>query len=661
MSIKKTRGVQSLMTENRVFSPPPEFVEKAGIKSREQRDEMYRRSVEQPNEFWAEVAEKHIEWFKKWEAVEEYDFKDNIFINYFRGAKLNASYNCLDRHLKTWRRNKAALIWQGEPADESRIYTYDQLHREVSKAANMLKSLGVKKGDRVTIYLPMIPELAICMLACARIGAIHSVVFGGFSAESLRDRILDARAEILITTNYGLRAGRLLNSKENADKAMAGAPHVKNCIVVRRVEKDCNMAPNRDYWWHELTNMASPVCEPEQMDAEDPLFFLYTSGSTGKPKGVIHTTGGYMVYTTFTFKNIFDYRDEDVFWCTADIGWITGHSYIVFGPLSAGATSLMFEGVPNYPKPDRFWEVVEKFRVNIFYTAPTALRAMMRDGDKWPLGRDLSSLRLLGTVGEPINPEAWMWYHKVIGKERRPIVDTWWQTETGGILITPLPGAIPTKPGSATVPFFGINPKIIRQDGSEAGVNEGGYLVMTKPWPGIMRGVYGDPERFKTTYFIQYPGYYFTGDGARKDEDGYFWLMGRVDDVINVSGHRLGTAEIESALVAHPKVAEAAVVGFPHDIKGEGIYAYITVKEGVEVSDDLKKELVIHVRKEIGPIASPDVIHFSNVLPKTRSGKIMRRVLRKIAAGETEQLGDTSTLADPTVVENLLAVARQSI
>ncbi|MCL6639088.1 MAG: acetate--CoA ligase [Firmicutes bacterium] len=660
MSTEKSGSVQSLMTENRVFSPPPEFSEKARIKSREQRDEMYRRSVEQPNEFWAEVAEENIEWFKKWEAVEEYDFKDNIFINYFRGAKLNASYNCLDRHLKTWRRNKAALIWQGEPADESRIYTFDQLHREVSKAANMLKSLGVKKGDRVTIYLPMIPELAISVLACARIGAIHSVVFGGFSADSLRDRILDAQAETLITTNYGLRAGKLLNSKENADSAMAGAPCVKNCIVVRRVEKDCNMVPNRDFWWHELMNMASPVCEPEQMDAEDPLFILYTSGSTGKPKGVMHTTGGYMVYTTFTFKNIFDYRDEDVFWCTADIGWVTGHSYIVYGPLSAGATSLMFEGVPNYPRPDRFWEVVEKFRVNIFYTAPTALRAMMRDGEKWPLGRDLSSLRLLGTVGEPINPEAWMWYHKVIGKERCPIVDTWWQTETGGILITPLPGAIPTKPGSATVPFFGVNPKVIRQDGSEAGVNEGGYLVITKPWPGIMRGVYGDPDRFKNTYFVQYPGYYFTGDGARKDEDGYFWLMGRVDDVINVSGHRLGTAEVESALVAHPKVAEAAVVGFPHDIKGEGIYAYVTVKEGVEVSEELKKELVAHVRKEIGPIASPDVIHFSNALPKTRSGKIMRRILRKIAAGETDQLGDTTTLADPTVVESLVAGARQN-
>jgi len=655
MSVEISKSVQNLMTENRVFAPSQEFVEKARVNSREQRDEIYRKSIEQPNEFWAEVAEEHIDWFKKWDAVEEYDFTDNIFVSYFRGAKLNASYNCLDRHLTTWRRNKAALVWQGEPTEESRTYTYDQLHREVCKFANVLKGLGIKKGDRVTVYLPMIPELAITVLACARIGAIHSVVFGGFSAEALRDRILDCDSETLITANYGLRAGKHLNSKENADNAMASCPMVKNCVVVRRVDEDCNMVEGRDHWWHEAMAKSSPVCEPEQMDAEDPLFILYTSGSTGKPKGVMHTTGGYMLYTTYSFKNIFDYRDEDVFWCTADIGWVTGHSYIVYGPLSAGATSLMFEGVPNYPEKDRFWEIVEKFRVNIFYTAPTALRAMMRDGDQWPLGRDLSSIRLLGTVGEPINPEAWIWYHTVIGKEKTPIVDTWWQTETGGILITPLPGAIPTKPGSATVPFFGLNPKVIRQDGSEADANEGGYLVITKPWPGIMRGVYGDPDRFKNTYFIQYPGYYFTGDGARKDEDGYFWLMGRVDDVLNVSGHRLGTAEVESALVSHPKVAEAAVVGYPHDIKGEGIYAYVTLKDGIEFSDELKKELVAHVRKEIGPIASPDKLHFTNSLPKTRSGKIMRRILRKIASGDIDQLGDTSTLADPTVVSGLVS------
>ncbi|BAF60312.1 MAG: acetate--CoA ligase [Pelotomaculum sp.] len=655
MKAEKTGSVESLLTEKRIFSPSSEFAEKALLKSRQQYEEMWRRSIEKPDEFWAEMAEKHIDWFKKWDAVEEYSFKDDVFVRYFRGAKLNASYNCLDRHLNNWRRNKAALIWQGEPAEESRTYTYLQLHREVCKFASVLKSLGVKKGDRVTVYMPMIPELVITLLACARIGAIHSVVFGGFSSEALRDRIIDSQAETLVTANFGLRAGKTLNCKENADEALSNCPAVKNCIVVRRIDRDCNMMPGRDYWWHELMSAATPACEPEQMDAEDPLFILYTSGSTGKPKGVMHTTGGYMVYATTTFKYIFDYRDEDVFWCTADIGWVTGHSYIVYGPLSAGATSLMFEGVPNYPQPDRFWEVVEKYRVNIFYTAPTAIRAMMRDGDRWPLGRDLSSLRLLGTVGEPINPEAWMWYYKVVGKERCPVVDTWWQTETGGILISPLPGCIPTKPGSATVPFFGVNPKIIRQDGSEAAPNEGGYLVIDKPWPGIMRGVYGDPNRFKNTYFVQYPGYYFTGDGARRDEDGYFWLMGRVDDVINVSGHRLGTAEVESSLVAHPKVAEAAVVGFPHEIKGEGIYAYVTVKEGVEATEELKKELIAHVRKEIGPIASPDKIQFSSALPKTRSGKIIRRILRKIAAGEIGELGDTTTLADPAVVESLVA------
>ncbi len=653
MAEEKSGSVQNLMTENRKFEPSKEFVKKARINSRQMRDDMYRKSIEQPDEFWAEMAEEHISWFKKWETVEEYDFVNGV-INYFQGAKLNVTYNCLDRHLNTWRRNKAAIIWQGEPLEESRTYTYGELHREVCKFANVLKSLGVKKGDRVSIYLQMIPELAIAMMACARIGAIHSIVFGGFSPEALRDRILDAGAEVLITSNYGFRGGKLLPQKDNADKAIAQCPDVKHCVVVSRVEKECNMVEGRDLYWNDLMATASKDCEPEVMDAEDPLFILYTSGSTGKPKGVLHTTGGYLTYVTTTFKYIFDYRDEDVFWCTADIGWVTGHSYIVYGPLSAGATSMMYESVPNYPQPDRFWQIVEKYGVNIFYTAPTALRAMMRDGNKWPEGRDLSSLRLLGTVGEPINPEAWVWYHTVIGKEKCPIVDTWWQTETGGILITPLAGAVPTKPGSATLPFFGLKPKVIRQDGSEADVNEGGYLVIEKSWPGIMRGVYGDPERFKNTYFVQYPGLYFTGDGARKDEDGYFWLMGRVDDVINVSGHRLGTAEVESALVAHPKVAEAAVVGFPHDIKGEGIYAYVTLKEGIEFTDELKKELVTHVRKEIGPIASPDKIHFSNALPKTRSGKIMRRILRKIAAGEVDQLGDTSTLADPTVVNSLV-------
>ncbi len=655
MSVKIGGSVESLLVEKRIFSPLPAFTEKSRLKSRQLRDDMWRKSIEEPDEFWAEMAEEHIDWYKKWDAVEEYSFTDNVFVHYFRGAKLNASYNCLDRHLNSWRKTKAALIWQGEPLEENRTYTYLQLYREVCKFANVLKNLGVKKGDRVTIYMPMIPELPIAMLACARIGAIHSVVFGGFSAEALRDRILGAGAETLITTNYGLRSGKVLNFKKNADKALDVCPDVKNCIVFKRLDKDCDMTPGRDHWWHELMSQASPVCEPEQMDAEDPLFILYTSGSTGKPKGALHTTGGYMVYTTATFKYVFDYRDEDIYWCTADIGWITGHSYIAYGPLSAGATTLMFEGVPSYPEPDRFWEIVEKYRVNIFYTAPTAIRSMMKAGNKWPIARDLSSLRLLGSVGEPINPEAWMWYYKIIGKERCPIIDTWWQTETGGVLISPLPGCISTKPGSATVPFFGVNPKVIRPDGSEANVNEGGYLVIDKPWPGIMRGIYGDPDRFKNTYFVQYPGYYFTGDGARIDEDGYFWLMGRVDDVINVSGHRLGTAEVESSLVAHHKVAEAAVVGYPHNIKGEGIYAYVTLKEGTKATEELRQELVTHVRSEIGPIASPDVILFAKALPKTRSGKILRRILRKIAAGEVDQLGDISTLADSEVVESLIA------
>ena len=656
MSVEKQKSayVETLLTEERVFPPPQEFAEKARIKSREQYDQMWRKSIENPDEFWGEMAEEHIDWYKKWDAVEEYSFVDDVYVRYYRGARLNASYNCLDRHLNNWRKNKAALIWQGEPLEESRTYTYQQLHREVCKFANVLKGMGVKKGDCVSVYLPMIPELVITLLACARIGAIHSAVFGGFSAEALRDRIRDSRSKTLVTCNYSLRAGKYIYSKDNADRALAACEDVENCIVVKRLDRDCSMTPGRDHWWHELMSAASPVCEPEQMDAEDPLFILYTSGSTGKPKGVLHTTGGYMVYATATFKYIFDYRDEDVYWCTADIGWITGHSYIVYGPLSAGATTLLFEGVPHYPQPDRYWEIVEKYRVNILYTAPTALRSMMKSGNQWPLGRDLSSLRLMGSVGEPINPEAWIWYHKIIGKEQAPIVDTWWQTETGGILITPLPGCTPTKPGSATIPFFGVNPKVIRQDGSEAGVNEGGYLVITKPWPGIMRGVYGDPGRFKNTYFVQYPGLYFTGDGARRDKDGYFWLMGRVDDVINVSGHRIGTAELESILAAHPKVAEAAAVGYPHNIKGEGIYAYITVKDNVEVTEDLHLKLIQHVRKEIGPIASPDVIHFADALPKTRSGKIMRRILRKIAAGEIDQLGDTTTLADPGIVNSLV-------
>ena len=650
---KKT--ITSMMDETRKFPPSKEFSERAHIKSLAEYQKLYKRSIDDPEGFWGELAQT-LEWFKKWDKVLDYKFGDNLFINWFKGGKINLTVNCLDRHLKNGRRNKAALIWEGEPGD-SRTYTYQQLYSEVCKFANVLKKKGLKKGDRVTIYMPMIPELPIAMLACARIGAIHCIVFGGFSADALKDRILDSNSKMLITTDASYRSGKVIGLKSNADSALASCPGVETVIVYNRTNTKIEMKPGRDFWWHE--EMAAPdikpFCPAEVMDAEDPLFILYTSGSTGKPKGVLHTTAGYLLFVNYTFKWIFDYKDDDVFWCTADIGWVTGHSYIVYGPLATGATSLMFEGVPNYPKPDRFWEIVEKNGVNIFYTAPTALRAMMRDGDKWPLGRDLSTLRVLGTVGEPINPEAWMWYYKVIGKEKCPIVDTWWQTETGGILITPLPGAWPIKPGSATKPFPGVEAAVIREDGSPAEPNEGGYLVIRKPWPGMMRTVYGQHERFKETYFVQFPGLYFTGDGARVDEDGDFWLMGRVDDVINVSGHRIGTAEVESALVSHPSVAEAAVVGMPHDIKGQGIYAFVTLKAGIAKTDDLKKTLVAHVRKEIGPIATPDKIQFTDGLPKTRSGKIMRRILKKIAAGDVRELGDTTTLADPSVVQTLVS------
>ena len=656
MAEKKGGSVESVYSEKRVFYPPKEFVEKARLKSLDEYKKMWERSIKDPAGFWGEMASQHIDWFKKWDgAVEEYSFKDKIWLKYFVNGKLNITYNCLDRHLKTWRKNKAALIFQGEPLEEAKTYTYLQLHREVCKFANVLKKFGVKKGDRVAIYLPMIMELPVAMLACARIGAIHSIVFGGFSAEALRDRINDCQAETLITCNWGYRSGKVLSSKGNADAAMENCPSIKRCVVVNRIEKETKMKAGRDFWWHEMMKEASPVCEPEWMDAEDPLFILYTSGSTGKPKGVLHTTAGYLLFTVMTMLYVFDIKDEDVFWCTADIGWVTGHSYIVYGPLGVGATSIVFEGVPNYPEPDRFWEVVERYGVNVFYTAPTAIRSIMKSGEDWPNKRNLSSLRLLGTVGEPINPEAWIWYYRVIGKEKCPITDTWWQTETGGHLIQGIPGAMPMKPGSAALPFFGVDPVILRADETEAGVNEGGHLCIKKPWPGFMRAVWGDPDRFKEQYFVQHPGYYFSGDGARKDEDGFYWLMGRVDDVINVSGHRLGTAEIESALVSHPSVAEAAVVGYPHDIKGQGIYAFVTLKEGFKASDDMKKELVNHIRKEIGPIASPDKLHFTDALPKTRSGKIMRRILRKIAEGAINELGDTSTLADPDVVGRLVS------
>jgi acetyl-CoA synthetase len=655
MGETKIGHVESVYAEKRIFKPSGEFIEKAHIKSMDAYEKLYRRSLEDPQDFWAEMAAAYLDWFKKWDgAAEEYSFTDDIYLRYFAGGKLNAAYNCLDRHLKTWRKDKAALIWQGEPEEDAKTYTYQQLHQEVCMFANVLKKFGVKKGDRVTIYLPMIPELAIAMLACARIGVVHSVVFGGFSSDALRDRILDCKAETLITCNYGYRAGKIIESKKNADAALASCPDVKRCIVVNRIDKETNMVAGRDYWWHDLMLDASDKCDAESMDAEDPLYILYTSGSTGKPKGVLHTTAGYLLYTLVTLKYCFDYKDEDVWWCTADIGWVTGHSYVVYGPLALGATSLMFEGVPNYPNPDRFWQVVEKYGVNIFYTAPTAIRAVMRYGEKWPNKRNLSSLRILGTVGEPINPEAWIWYYKVIGKERCPIVDTYWQTETGGFLITPIPGAMPMKPGSAALPFFGVDPVILREDGTEAGVNEGGYLCIRKPWPGFMRTVYGDPDRFNILYFAKFPGLYFTGDGARKDEDGYYFLMGRVDDVLNVSGHRLGTAEIESALVAHEAVAESAVVGYPHDVKGQGIYAFVSLKEGFKPTEELKKELVLHVRKEIGPIASPDKLHFAAALPKTRSGKIMRRILRKIAEGRVGELGDISTLDDAEVVKDLV-------
>jgi len=648
-----------MMQEKRVFYPPKELSKKAYIKSLEEYKKIYKRSLDDPDGFWGEAAQQ-LDWYKKWDKVLVENFGEAKH-QWFVGGKLNVSYNCLDRNLKTWRKNKAALIWEGDIGDTDTL-TYQELYYNVCKFANVLKKHGVKKGDRVSIYLPMILELPIAMLACARIGAIHSVVFGGFSAEALRNRILDCDSKMLICVDGYYRSGRIIRSKDNADEALKECPAVKDVIVVRRAGIQVNMEQGRDCWWHEEIQAGdiSPVCEPEVMDAEDPLFILYTSGSTGKPKGVLHTQAGYLLYAYQTFKWIFDIKEEDTYWCTADIGWVTGHSYIVYGPLANGATCVMFEGVPNYPHPDRFWQMVEKYRVNIFYTAPTALRAVMMQGDDWPNKHDLSSIRILGTVGEPINPETWMWYYNTIGKGKRPIVDTWWQTETGAALISPLPGATPMKPGSATLPFPGIELAVIRDDGSPADINEGGYLIIKRPWPGLMRGVYGDPERFKNTYFIQFPGVYTTGDGARVDKDGYYWLMGRIDDVINVSGHRIGTAEVESALVSHDKVVEAAVVGMPHDIKGQGIYAFVTLMANMEKSDELKKELVAYVRKEIGPIATPDKIQFADALPKTRSGKIMRRILAKIGAGDIDNLGDTSTLADPSVV-NTLVKERQGV
>ena len=642
------------MKGGKKYFPSREFQKKAAIKSFRQYKEIYKHSINDPQDFWAERA-RDLHWFKKWENVLEYDFTE-AYVKWFEGGKINVSYNCLDRHLYSWRKNKAALIWIGENSNESKIYTYQMLHTEVSRFANVLRKNGIKKGDRVTMYLPMIPELAIAMLACGRIGAIHSVVFGGFSAESLMNRIKDCSASMLITADGAFRGGKIIPIKQNADKALKNCPEVKKCIIVRRTNTEITFKKKRDSWWHEEINAPDikNSCKPAVMDATDPLFILYTSGSTGKPKGVLHSTGGYLLYANQTFKWVFDAKDEDTFWCTADIGWITGHSYIVYGPLSAGATSIMFEGVPTYPDPGKYWEIVEKFKVSVFYTAPTVIRLLTKYGEKWPRRYDLSSLRLLGSVGEVINPEAWHWYHKNIGQGKCPVVDTWWQTETGGVLLAPIPGAIPAKPASAGVPFPGIVPLIIKDTGKKARLNEDGYLVITKPWPGMMQGVYGEPQRFKNTYFSQFPGMYFTGDGAKKDKDGYYWLMGRVDDVINVSGHRLGTAEIESAIVANSNVAEAAIVSYPHDVKGDGIYAFVSLKSGVEESEELKKKLIDQVRKDIGPIATPDKIQFTNTLPKTRSGKIMRRILRKIAAGDITDLGDLSTLADRSCVDVII-------
>ena len=635
-----------------LYKPSNKIVENAHI-NKSKYEEMYKESISNPIKFWSEHG-KRIDWIKNYEKVRDFSYdQKHLYIKWFEDGTLNASYNCIDRHLKN-NGNKTAIIWEGDSPDEQKSITYNELYKNVCKFANVLKKLGAKKGDRITIYMPMIPEAAYAMLACTRIGAIHSVVFGGFSPEALAGRIEDCNSNLIITADEGIRGGKTIPLKQNTDEALKKASSCKKCLVIKRTNGDINWVNNRDFWYHELFEEVAETCEPEEMNAEDPMFILYTSGSTGKPKGVMHTTGGYMVYTSITHEYIFDYKPNEVYWCTADVGWVTGHSYIVYGPLSNCATTLMFEGVPNYPTSSRFWEVVDKHKVNIFYTAPTALRALMAEGEAPVKKTNRGSLRILGTVGEPINPEAWNWYNEIVGDKRCPIVDTWWQTETGGILITPLPGAIDAKPGSATKPFFGIKPVLVDNENNELSGEAEGNLCIEMSWPGQMRSVYGDHQRFVDTYFKTFPGRYFSGDGCRRDKDGYYWITGRVDDVINVSGHRMGTAEVESALVAHTDVAEAAVVGYPHDIKGQGIYAYVTLNIGVDSSDQLHAELKKWVRKEIGPIATPDLLQFSPQLPKTRSGKIMRRILRKIAANEYQDLGDTSTLADPSVVNDLI-------
>ncbi len=638
--------------ENKTYPVKPEIAKKAHINN-EQYLALYQQSIEQPEIFWAEQATQFLDWQKPWDSVLEYDYPKGE-ISWFSGGKLNVSVNCIDRHLAE-RAEQTALIWEGDDPSQDKKMTYRELHQQVCQFANVLKAQGVKKGDRVCIYLPMIMEASVVILACTRIGAVHSIVFGGFSAEALKDRINDSDCKVVICADEGFRGGKSIPIKATVDKALASTPCIEKSIVIKNTGKSVAWDESRDIDYHQAMANASTECEPEWMDAEDPLFILYTSGSTGKPKGLLHTTGGYLLYAAMTFKYIFDYQENDVYWCTADIGWITGHSYVLYGPLCNGATTLLFEGVPTYPDASRFWQVVDKHQVNIFYTAPTAIRALMALGDDFVHTTERSSLRVLGSVGEPINPEAWEWYYEVIGKENCPIVDTWWQTETGGILITPLIGATDLKPSSATRPFFGVRPAILDNEGQRIENGDEGVLVMEYPWPGQARSIYGDHQRFIDTYFKNYPGYYFSGDGARCDDNGYYWITGRVDDVINVSGHRMGTAEVESALDEHPLVAESAVVGYPHDIKGQGIYAYVTLHVGTEGSDTLRKELVDLVRSEIGPIASPDLIQWSANLPKTRSGKIMRRILRKVAANEIDSLGDTSTLADSSVVESIIA------